>query len=88
MSESANTAEAVRLLGVYTAGRFDVWVLAGNAKAGCRAHIMSALLGRRVPQSKSGVNAMREAFYNLANPAGDCPAAREKSFIAWCRGAQ
>lgn len=81
----ANVNEAVRLLGAYTARQFDIWMLAGPAKASVRAHIMSALVGNRVPQSKSGVNALRDTFYTIAKPAGDCPAVREDSFIAWCR---
>lgn len=88
---AAQTAEAVRLLGVYTAGRFDIWMLAGNHKGTCRAHVMSALMGRKMPQSKSGVTMLRTAFYERvealtgARPAGDHIAARETSFIAWCR---
>jgi hypothetical protein len=43
-----NVKEAIRLLGTYTAGRFDIWMLSGSAKASCRAHVMSTLLGVRV----------------------------------------
>src|SRR5260370_20367475 len=82
-----NLPEAVRLLGVYTAGRFDIWMLSGSAKASCRAHILSILLGTRVPQSKAGVTALREAFNKHANIEGDCIAAREEKFIAFCKSA-
>ena len=82
---TANQREALRLLGVYTAGRFDIWMLAGNAKAGCRAHIMSELLGVRTPQSKSGVNTLRDAFNALANAQGECIAQRESNFIGWAK---
>lgn len=80
-----NTREAVRLLGVYTAGRYDFWILAGPSKASCRAHVMSALLGRKVPQSQSGVTMLRAAFHALAQPAGGCMAQRDESFEAWCQ---
>jgi hypothetical protein len=82
--------EAIRLLGVYTAGRFDIWALAGSSRASCRAHVMSALKGHKVPQSQSGVTALREEFCNQARAHGavidgDCIAVREDQFIAWCR---
>ena len=80
-----NLPEAVRLLGVYTAGRFYIWMLSGSAKASCRAHILSILLGTRVPQSKAGVTTLREAFNKHANIEGDCIAAREEKFIAFCK---
>jgi hypothetical protein len=42
---------ACRLIDVYCGGRFyDLWQLAGPAKASCRAHVMSTLLARKVPQ--------------------------------------
>ncbi len=83
--------EAVRLLGIYTAGRFDAWLLAGPAKASCRAHVMSALAGQRMPQSKSGVVAIRAELYRQSAIAGcdfsgcDCEALRERAFMAFCR---
>ena len=78
--------EAIRLLGAYTANRFDVWTIAGNARASCRAHVMSALLGRKTPQSKSGVNAINDEFHRLAGiGGGGCEAARESMFIDYCR---
>ena len=83
-----NTREAVRLLGVYTAGRFDLWALAGPARASCRAHVASALAGRKVPQSKAGVTMLRDSFYAIANPDGDHMAGRESSFVAWCKAVQ
>lgn len=81
-----NQTAALRLLGVYTAGRFDFWILAGPAKASCRAHIMSALAGYRVPQSRAGVTALRLAFHAFAQPPqGGCNAERDDSFEAWAR---
>ena len=79
------TREAIRVLGMYTAGRFDIWALAGPARASCRAHVMSVLLGKKTPQAKSGVNAIRSEFERRLNPAGDCIAIRERNFIAICR---
>lgn len=82
-----NTREAIRLLKAYTAGSCDIWQLAGPSKASCRAHIMSALAGHRVPQAKAGVNALRDRFYSIANPAGNCPAMREEAFTQWAKEA-
>lgn len=83
---TANQKEAVRLLGVYTAGSFKFFTLAGGHKASCRAHIMSQLKGVRVPQSKAGINAMRDEFFAIANPPGDCEAAKEDAFVQWAKG--
>lgn len=82
---SDNVKQAVALLGVYTAGRFQVWMLMGSAKASCRAHVMSVFAGKRVPQSKSGVTVLRDALYSALNASGDCLAAREDDFIAKAR---
>ena len=80
-----NTKEAIKVLGMYTAGRFDVWMLAGSARASCRAHIMSALYGFRVSQAKSGVNALRDALYIAGNITGEYPAQREERFVEWAK---
>lgn len=79
--------EAIRLLGVYTAGRYDLWALAGQGKASCRAHVMSALCGQKMTQAKSGVTALRSAFYAAIGIAGECEAARESNFRQFCRHA-
>lgn len=55
-------AEAVRRLAAYTGDRCDVWMMAGPARAQGRARVMSALVGQLVPQSRSGVNAIRAEF--------------------------
>jgi hypothetical protein len=81
-----NTQEAIHWLGVYTNGHFDIWMLAGSAKASCRAHVMSVLLGVKTPQSKAGVTALREAFYQAGNIQGDCLAAKEENFLKWVVG--
>lgn len=84
-----NLHEAVRLLGTYTAGRFDIWMLAGNAKRTCRQHVMTVLIngkdGKKIPQKDCGVTMIRTKFYDLVQPQGDCLAARETYFIQWCR---
>jgi len=46
---------------------------------------MSVLLGVKTPQSKSGVTALREAFYQAGNITGDCLAAKEENFLKWVR---
>lgn len=82
-----NVREAVRLLGAYTAGRMDIWMLAGGPRASCRAHIMSALEGQRVPQSKAGITAIEQRFYSLAEVATNvCRARQQDEFIAWAQG--
>lgn len=81
-------SKAVKLLGAYTAGRFDIWLLAGSSKASCRAHVMSVLIGHKVPQSKAGINAMRAAFYSAGNIQGEYEAMREENFLAWAKAVQ
>jgi hypothetical protein len=81
----AKLAEALRLVGVYSGGRFDLWALAGPAKASCRAHVMSAFTGAKVPQSKAGVFAIQAALFGALNPPGDCQATRDENFRAMAR---
>ncbi len=80
---STPLGEAIRLLGIYTAGRYDVWILAGRAKASCRAHVLSTLLDKTVPQSKAGVNAIRDAFYSACRITGETINEREENFAAF-----
>lgn len=77
--------EALRLLGAYTGGRFDIWMLAGPQKVMCRTQIMSALAGVRVPQSKAGVNAMWRAFIELSGVQGGCLAEQHDNFMEWAK---
>ena len=77
----ANEHEFIRLIGVYTAGRFDPYDLAGPAKASCRAHCMSALAGKRMPQSKSGVTVLREELFRITGAQGECLAEREQDML-------
>ena len=80
-----NQREALRLLGSYTAGRFDVWMLSGPANAGVRARIMALLMGIRVAKNQAGVNAMWRAFFALARAENGCYADREAQFMAWAK---
>ncbi len=80
-----HTLRALHLLGASTNFRFDVWMLAGGPRASVRAHVMSELLGKRVPQKDSGIHAIQDTFYKAARIEGDCLAAREENFIAWCK---
>jgi len=79
------TTQAIKTLGAYTAGRFDIWALAGPAKAPCRQHVMSELMGKRMPKSASGVEALRSAFYTRLSIQGSHEAAREDAFIEQCK---
>lgn len=83
---SDGVKEAIRLLGVYTARRFDVYALAGPAKASCRAHIMSAIRGRRCTQRESGITVIRDALFAQCGIAGGCLAEREDNFREFCLG--
>lgn len=83
ITHDAELYEACRLLAAYTAYRIDPWILAGPAKASCRAHVMSALMGRRMPQSKSGVSALKDELHRRAGiekTADSCSASRDREF--------
>lgn len=81
-----NVTKAIKTLSAYTNGRFSLFSLAGNARTSCRAHVMADLLGLpKIAQSKAGVVALRAAFYEALNIAGDCEAVRDNAFIATCR---
>ena len=71
---------------MYTAGRMDVYALAGSARASCRKHVLEALTGQKQTQAKAGVTALRAAIYAAGNITGDCEAHRETKFIHWGEG--
>ena len=81
----AAITSALEVLSAYTAGRLDIWALAGNARASCRAHVLSVLTGRKVPQSQSGITAIRSAFYTRLGIEGNCEATREDNFLLAAR---
>src|SRR2546426_5946521 len=85
MDTAPNLKEALRVLGSYTAERYDVWMLAGNSRASYRAQVMSVLKGIRVPQSKAGVHALRAALYEAANIERDCLADKDDKFIQFAK---
>ena len=78
-----NQLEALRLLRVYQGDSRDFWALSGPAKGSCRAHIMSALAGERVPQRLSGVGLLQKTFLSMAGVAPECMARMEDAFWKW-----
>jgi len=83
---TAAQTEAIHWLGVYTAGRFRFYTLAGSIGASCRSHILSVLFGRKVAQKDAGITALREAFAAFLTPGADlCRAAAEDELVRLCR---
>ena len=80
-----NLQEAVGLLKFYTYNYFDCWLLAGNSESNHRQHVISTLLGRKVPKSQAGINALEKEFYTQANIQGECHAERKENFIKWAK---
>ena len=80
--------EVARLLAIYTGGRIShySWSLTGPAKASCRAHIMSEIIGRKATQRESGINALESALFLVFEPMGDCLASRRDHLAKLCRG--
>ena len=85
MASKLNVWKAVKLLGVNSRGWFNVWELAGPAKSGVRAEIMSLLAGVKVPKAKAGVNALRVALYAVAAVPDGSYAAQDEAFKAWAK---
>ena len=82
---SVATIEAIQLLAALTCDRFDIWMLAGSGNAAHRARLMGVLLSTKTTQAKSGVNAIRDAFYERLQIEGSCEAHREDNFCEACR---
>lgn len=80
-----NLKEGLRVLGVYTAGRFDFYALAGDAKGTCRKHVMEALLEQKMPIAKCGITAMRQVFHLALGVQRDCIAREDDEFVAKAR---
>jgi hypothetical protein len=84
----AGLQSALQLMRANTV-RFDGWELMGPRNAAIRAQIMSALMGCKMPQAKSGVSAIRSELWRRAALAGcefqtnSCIAANERTFEAW-----
>jgi hypothetical protein len=79
-----NAIKAINTLQIYSK-YFDIWSLAGNSRASCRAHVMADLLGKdKVAQSKAGINAIRDEFYKQLNITGQTIAERDDNFINFC----
>src|SRR5205809_1083269 len=83
-TNETNAIAAARLLADYTGNRFALWSLTGSHRSHARIAIMSALLGRKAKLTESGVTHLRNAFYEVAKPEGNCVAAREVAFATWC----
>lgn len=71
--------EAKRLFLAYTGGTGRIDALYGPVKASCRAHILSALAGERVPQRKSGWTVFREKMIELFEVTGTCIAVQDSN---------
>lgn len=80
-----NLKSALKVLETYTAGTFDVWRLAGPAKAGCRQHVMSELTGQKTPKAKAGVNAIKDELCRRLAVVGGCAAAKDDDLVVKAR---
>lgn len=82
-----NQIVALRLLRLYTNGRYDVYALAGGGQVRKRVAIMNALRAAKTIQVRAGVNALRLALYGLAqiDEATMTMAAAETAFQLWAR---
>ncbi len=64
---------------------FDPWDLMGPSNVKLRQNIMTLLVGKKLPQAKCGVNALKDEFYKVAKPQGDCSALRDDAFAIWAK---
>ena len=58
--------QAIRLLGMYTAGRFDLARLRGRFHATDRADVLTALGGQKVIKSNATMKLLRRRMLQLA----------------------
>lgn len=80
--------KALDLLHIYTAQTFYFGRLCGDGMKEQRRQIMSALQGRKMPVSKSGVNAITRHFEVMAGDAikgATCIRDAEIKFAAWAK---
>lgn len=78
-----NQLRALRLLGECTRQRpFDIWCLSGDYNAGMRQQILQTFYGTKWSRAKSGIGAIRAAFYEALAITGQCEAEREENFTA------
>ena len=62
----------------------DFWDISGPSNAKTRAQIMALLMGvAKIPQSRSGVNALQAEFYRRVGVSGNCDGARQNAFREW-----
>lgn len=69
-------ADAMRIMHRVTNARYRVERLTGPSNAAARAELLSAIVGRKVPKSQAGVNALTDATFAALGVVGDCHAAR------------
>lgn len=84
------TLAGIELLGKYTiryrgGSSFDPWDMMGPHNAKRRAEVMSALMGKKMPQAKSGVTALRDELNARLNPVGNHLSARQENLADICR---
>ena len=72
--------QAIETLGKRTREWFDVLDLCGRQHVHLRQDLMLLLTGNRPVQSKAGVNALRDAFFDIVKPEGNCYAAQKENF--------
>lgn len=78
--------EALRLLGEFTGGRYDIGMLAGPASVKRRQKIMSVLDGVSVPQKSAGISILTQRFIVMAGVGIEsCPARRDDAFMEWAK---
>ena len=70
--------ETLQYLSDLTNGTFDIYRLAGKRHRFERQSLMSALLGRKVPQAQAGVNSIARHLMAINGIQSGCYAAREK----------
>lgn len=73
--------QVARLLNSCAGGKLhSMWALSGSQNAAARAQILSLVTDTKVPQHRAGINALRNACYQLFEITGTCDADREDTF--------
>jgi hypothetical protein len=80
-----NEKQALRLLGLYTTGSYDIKHLYGSHWASYRVHILRSLGLQGVTKHKASFTVLRHRFNQLAGLPVRNDFDTERQFIAWAK---
>ena len=86
--ETGDFKQAATLLHAHTGHTGDFWRLMGPSHKATRQQIMTALMGRKIPQDECGLTVLRDLFHQHVGVSAweiTCDADRDAKFAVWLR---